>query len=83
MDFSNKFGLKKSIKSRFENDLDRILAGGRLDRMSLPQLDDDCSCGAILLPMVRSSRAKTFLSISAITLLTWKVKLSPSQQIQN
>ena len=26
---------KKSIKSRFEYDLDQILAGGRLDRISL------------------------------------------------
>ena len=35
MDFSNKFGSKKLIKSPFEYDLDRILAGGRLNRMSL------------------------------------------------
>ena len=35
MDFSNKFGYKKSIKSRFKYDLEWILAGGRLDRISL------------------------------------------------
>ena len=35
MDFSNKFESKKLIKSRFEYDLDRILAGPRLDHISL------------------------------------------------
>ena len=35
MDFSNKFGSKKSIKSQFEYDLDWILAGGRSNRISL------------------------------------------------
>ena len=35
MHFSNKFGLKKSIKSWFEYDLDRILAGGWSNRISL------------------------------------------------
>ena len=35
MDFSNKFGLKKSIKSQFEYDLDQILAGGRSNSINL------------------------------------------------
>ena len=35
IDRTAEFGSKKSIKSRFEYNLDQILAGGRLDRMSL------------------------------------------------
>ena len=35
IDWTPKFGSKMLIKSRFEYDLDRILAGGRLDRISL------------------------------------------------
>ena len=34
-----EFGSKKSIKSQFEYDLDRILAGGRLHRLSLQSID--------------------------------------------
>ena len=35
MHLSNKLGSKKSIKSLFEYDLDRILAGGQSNRISL------------------------------------------------
>ena len=35
MDFSNKFGSEKSIKRQFKYNLDRILAGGRSNRISL------------------------------------------------
>ena len=35
MDFSNKFGLKKSIKSQFEYDLDQISGRPRSNRISL------------------------------------------------
>ena len=35
MDSSNKFGPKKSIKSRFEYDLDQNLGGCRSNRISL------------------------------------------------
>ena len=34
MDFNSKFGSKKSIKSRFEYDLDRISGRPQLDRIS-------------------------------------------------
>ena len=37
IDRTAEIGLKKLIKIRFKYDLDRILAGGQLDRMSLQQ----------------------------------------------
>ena len=39
LDQTAEIGSKKSIKSRFEYHLDRILAGGRLDRISLVLCD--------------------------------------------
>ena len=39
MDFGNKFGSKKLIKSQFEYHLDRILTGGRSNRISLDGVD--------------------------------------------
>ena len=38
IDRTGKFGSKMSIKRRFEYDSDRILAGGRSNRISLPPL---------------------------------------------
>ena len=43
IDRTAEIGSKKSIKSRFEYNLDRILAGGRSNRISLVQTDLNCN----------------------------------------
>ena len=40
IDGTAEMGSKKSIKSRFESDLDQILAGGRSNRISLKLRDN-------------------------------------------